>query len=337
MRDIEVRDLRKTFVVPVREAGLRAAVRSLVRRDHHEVRAVDGISFVIEPGEVVGFLGPNGAGKTTTLKMLSGLLYPTGGELSVLGHVPSRRERPFLERITLVMGNRNQLQWDLPAVDSFEMNRAVFGLPRPDFRRTLGELVELLQIGDIVRKPVRQPNMLRLIQDVREGKLDYLLVKPRDSQLLVSIRELSVWQGVDCLVGTVVIGVAVARLETGVGVVRALTFLGAVLLGVLTIYCFWLLLSIGAFWVVRLEFIVELFEGVYQAGRWPVGIYPVGLRVLLTFLVPLAFAVTVPAQAIAGLATGRTLLAAVAFTTALTTLTRWAWRQGLRHYSGASA
>jgi len=217
MRDIEVRDLRKTFVVPVREAGLRAAMRSLVRRDHHEVRAVDGISLVIEPGEVVGFLGPNGAGKTTTLKMLSGLLYPTGGELSVLGHVPSRRERPFLERITLVMGNRNQLQWDLPAVDSFEMNRAVFGLPRPDFRRTLGELVELLQIGDIVRKPVRQPNMLRLIQDVREGKLDYLLVKPRDSQLLVSIRELSVWQGVDCLVGAVVVGVAVARLETGSG------------------------------------------------------------------------------------------------------------------------
>ena len=153
----------------------------------------------------------------------------------------------------------------------------------------------------------------------------------------MSIRELSVWQGVDCLVGAVVVGVAVGRLETGVGAVRALTFLGAVLLGVLTIYCFWLLLSIGAFWVVRLEFIVELFDGVYQAGRWPVGIYPVGLRVLLTFLVPLAFAVTVPAQAIAGLATGRTLLAAVAFTAALATLTRWAWRQGLRHYSGASA
>src|SRR6266516_1525252 len=176
MRDIEVRDLRKTFVVPVREAGLRAAMRSLVRRDHHEVRAVDGISFVIEPGEVVGFLGPNGSGKTTTLKMLSGLLYPTGGELSVLGHVPSRRERPFLERITLVMGNRNQLQWDLPAVDSFEMNRAVFGLPRPDFRRTLGELVELLQIGDIVRKPVRQ---LSLGERMKVELAGALLHQPR--------------------------------------------------------------------------------------------------------------------------------------------------------------
>ncbi len=156
MPDIEVRDLRKTFVVPVREAGLRASVRSLVRREHREVRAVDGISFQIEPGEVVGFLGPNGAGKTTTLKMLSGLLYPTGGELSVLGHVPSQRKPAFLERITLVMGNRNQLQWDLPAVDSFEMNRAVFGLDRRDFRRTLDELVELLEIGEVVHKPVRQ-------------------------------------------------------------------------------------------------------------------------------------------------------------------------------------
>lgn len=191
-------------------------------------------------------------------------------------------------------------------------------------------------IGGIVRASV-QPNMLRLIQDVREGKLDYLLVKPRDSQLLVSIRELSVWEGVDCLVGLVVIGAAVAQLENGVGVVRALEFVAAILLGVVTIYCFWLLLSVGAFWVVRLEFIVELFEGVYQAGRWPVGIYPVGLRVLLTFLVPLAFAVTVPAQAIAGLASGRTLLGAVAFAAALAAVTRWAWKQGLRHYSGASA
>jgi ABC-2 type transport system ATP-binding protein len=176
MPDIEVRELRKTFVVPVREAGLRAAVRSLVRRDHREVRAVDGISFRIDPGEVVGFLGPNGAGKTTTLKMLSGLLYPTGGELEVLGHTPSRRERAFLERITLVMGNRNQLQWDLPAVDSFEMNRAVFGLPRPEFRRVLDELVELLEIGEVVRKPVRQ---LSLGERMKVELAGALLHQPR--------------------------------------------------------------------------------------------------------------------------------------------------------------
>jgi ABC-2 type transport system ATP-binding protein len=130
-------------------------VKSLVRRKTREVRAVDVISFGIEPGEVVGFLGPNGAGKTTTLKMLSGLLYPTSGEARVLGHVPSKRERDFLRRITLVMGNRNQLQWDLPALDSFELNRAIYRIQRADFLPLRDELIELLDVGDLVRKPVR--------------------------------------------------------------------------------------------------------------------------------------------------------------------------------------
>ena len=145
----------KVFRVPEREAGLRAALRSVVRRKTRDVRAVDGISFAIQPGEVVGFLGPNGAGKTTTLKMLSGLLYPTSGEALVLGHVPSRRERDYLRQMTLVMGNRNQLQWDLPALDSFELNRAIYRLRREDFLATRDELIELLDVGDLVRKPVR--------------------------------------------------------------------------------------------------------------------------------------------------------------------------------------
>jgi ABC-2 type transport system ATP-binding protein len=153
---IEVSELQKVFRVPEREGGMRASMRSLFKRQWREVRAVDGISFQIEPGEVVGFLGPNGAGKTTTLKMLSGLLYPSGGSLTVLGHVPSKREREYLRRMTLVMGNRNQLQWDLPALDSFELNRAIYRLPREDFRATRDELIELLDIGDLVRKPVRQ-------------------------------------------------------------------------------------------------------------------------------------------------------------------------------------
>jgi ABC-2 type transport system ATP-binding protein len=152
---IRVEDLGKTYRVPEREAGLRAALRALVRRRHREVRAVDGITFDIAAGEMVGFLGPNGAGKTTTLKMLSGLLYPTSGKVSVLGYTPSRREKAFLRQITLVMGNRNQLEWDLPALDSFELNRAIYRIPPSDFRQIVDELVELLDLGDLVRKPIR--------------------------------------------------------------------------------------------------------------------------------------------------------------------------------------
>ncbi len=153
---VRVEGLLKVFDVPERDEGLKAATKSLVRRKTREVRAVDGISFEVAPGEIVGFLGPNGAGKTTTLKMLSGLLYPSGGDARVLGHVPSKRERAFLSRIALVMGNRNQLQWDLPALDSYELNRAIYRIPREDFLPVRDELIELLEIGDLVRKPVRQ-------------------------------------------------------------------------------------------------------------------------------------------------------------------------------------
>src|SRR4051794_1161281 len=151
-------------------------MRSLVRRTHRDVDAVAGVSFDVAPGEVVGFLGPNGAGKTTTLKMLSGLLYPTSGEVAVLGHTPQRRERAFLRQITLVMGNRNQLQWDIPAVDSFEINRAVYGIPDAEFRRTRDELVELLEIGDLVRKPVRN---LSLGERMKAEIAAALLHRPR--------------------------------------------------------------------------------------------------------------------------------------------------------------
>jgi ABC-2 type transport system ATP-binding protein len=154
-RVIHVAELTKTFRVAEREGGLRASIGSLFRRRWREVHAVERVSFEIAAGEVVGFLGPNGAGKTTTLKMLSGLLYPTDGEATVLGHVPWRRERDYLRRMTLVMGNRNQLQWDLPALDSFELNRAIYRLRHEEFRRTRDELIDLLEIHDLVRKPVR--------------------------------------------------------------------------------------------------------------------------------------------------------------------------------------
>src|SRR5262249_2532488 len=145
----------KTYKVPEREAGLKAATKSLVRRKHRDVRAVDGVSFDIAPGEVVGFLGPNGAGKTTTLKMLAGLLHTSGGDAAVLGFIPARRQKDFLRQITLVMGNRNQLEWDLPAMDSFELNRAIYRIPRDVFLETRDELIDLLAAGDLVNKPVR--------------------------------------------------------------------------------------------------------------------------------------------------------------------------------------
>lgn len=139
----------------MREAGLRASVRSLVRRQHRDVVAVEDITFSLQRGEIVGFLGPNGAGKTTTLKMLAGLLVPTGGSASVLGFEPARRQSAFLRRIALVMGNRNQLQWDLPALDSFELHRAIYRLDPAAFRTTRDELIDLLDLGGLVDKPVR--------------------------------------------------------------------------------------------------------------------------------------------------------------------------------------
>ena len=152
---IHIDRLEKVFSVPEREAGLRAATKSLFRRRNRQIRAVDLISFDVPPGEMVGFLGPNGAGKTTTLKMLSGLLYPTGGLARVLGYEPSRREKAFLRQITLVMGQRNQLAWDIPAMDSYELSRAVYQIPRHQFTQSVDEMVELLELQDIVNKPVR--------------------------------------------------------------------------------------------------------------------------------------------------------------------------------------
>jgi ABC-2 type transport system ATP-binding protein len=147
--------LSKHYQVPTREAGLKESFKSLFHRKYNTIKAVDEISFSIEPGEVVGFLGPNGAGKTTTLKMLSGLLYPTSGQVSVLGYEPSKRKAAFLEQVSLVMGNRSQLQWDLPALDSFDLQRAVYQIPHDQFKKTRDEFIELLDLQELVKKPVR--------------------------------------------------------------------------------------------------------------------------------------------------------------------------------------
>lgn len=152
---ISVKQLTKTYFVPEREAGLVASLKSLVKRKYKEVKAVDRITFEIGSGEVVGFLGPNGAGKTTTLKMLAGLLYPTSGEGRVLGFVPAQRDQSFLKQIALIMGNRQQLAWDLPALDSFDLNRAIYGVPEAEYQRTRAELIEMLDLRELVKKPVR--------------------------------------------------------------------------------------------------------------------------------------------------------------------------------------
>lgn len=152
---IYLNQLSKTYLVPEREAGVMAAARSLVQRRQREIKAVNGVSFTVAAGEIVGFLGPNGAGKTTTLKMLAGLLHPSGGEGRVLNYQPWQRQREFLKAITLVMGQRNQLNWDIPASDSFELNRVIYRVPPAQYRQTLDELTELLDLAPLLSKPVR--------------------------------------------------------------------------------------------------------------------------------------------------------------------------------------
>ena len=203
-----------------------------------------------------------------------------------------------------------------------------------------GELLVVMGVyvlmGGVIRSVI-QPNMQLLMTDIQEGTLDFVLTKPADGQLLVSVRRFQLWQGVDVLVGAGLVAFAAVRLPGTVGVPAVLAFVAALLLGAVAIYCFWLLLTIGAFWVTRVDFIIELFDGMYQAGRWPVTVYPGWLRIGFTFLVPLAFAITVPATALTGRSTGWLLTGSVAFTLALAALTRWVWRLALRRYSGASA
>src|SRR6266567_972277 len=148
--------LSKTFRVKVRDPGLQGALAALVRPRYRDVHAVRDVTFRIEPGEIVAFLGPNGAGKTTTLKMLTGLLYPTTGRVEVAGFVPWTGGRDFKRRIALVLGNRQQLVWDLPPDETFLLNRAIYDIPEAAYRERLAELVDLLELRDVLEKPVRQ-------------------------------------------------------------------------------------------------------------------------------------------------------------------------------------
>jgi ABC-2 type transport system ATP-binding protein len=153
---ISVRALRKVYRIHEKDAGLRGSVRAFVRRRYRDVVAVDDIGFELAPGEMVGFLGPNGAGKTTTLKVLAGLLHPSAGEVRVAGHEPRRRRREFLRTITLVMGQKQQLSWDLAASDTFLVNQAIYEIPDDVYRQRLAELTEMLELQGLLRKQVRR-------------------------------------------------------------------------------------------------------------------------------------------------------------------------------------
>jgi ABC-2 type transport system ATP-binding protein len=153
---IKINNLCKTYRVHTKKEGLIASLKGFVRREYRTVKAVDGISAEIGAGEIVGFLGPNGAGKTTTLKMLSGLIFPTSGEATVLGHVPWKRENAYRRQFALVMGQKNQLWWDLPAVDSFRLLKEIYLIEDQSYHETIEELTTLLGIADLMSQPVRE-------------------------------------------------------------------------------------------------------------------------------------------------------------------------------------
>ena len=176
MAIITARGLRKSFRVAEKQPGLRGTLQHLLRRRWRCIEAVREVSFTIEPGEMVGFLGPNGAGKTTTLKLLTGLLHPSGGLLEVAGHRPWQRRSAFLESITLVMGQKQQLIWDLPPLDSLRVNAAVYGIDDPEARRRIAQLAEMLELGEELTRPVRK---LSLGQRMKAELLAALLHQPR--------------------------------------------------------------------------------------------------------------------------------------------------------------
>jgi ABC-2 type transport system permease protein len=184
---------------------------------------------------------------------------------------------------------------------------------------------------------VIQPGMAELIESVREGTLDFTLTKPEDAQLLVSTQRVEIWELIDVALGFVVLAIALVRLGEHIGVWEAMSFAAMLLSGAVIIYSFWLILATLSFWFVRVENILEIFQSMYEAGRWPISLYPGWLRFALTFIVPVAFATTVPAEALTGRLSMTTVAGAVILAAGLFAASRVIWRIGLRRYSGASA
>jgi ABC-2 type transport system permease protein len=202
------------------------------------------------------------------------------------------------------------------------------------------EVLALVGVYFLVGGSIRlliQPSMERLIESVREGTLDFTLVKPEDAQLLVSIQRIEIWKLTDIFLGLAVLSTALVRLGTSIGVIQVMFFGGALLAGGIIVYGFWLILATLCFWFVRVENILVIFQSMYEAGRWPMSMYPSWLRFALTFLVPIAVATTVPAQALAGRLNWQTLAGMIGLAIIMSAVSRGFWRVGVRRYSGASA
>ena len=215
----------------------------------------------------------------------------------------------------------------------FSYTTELGGWSRPELLMVLGIYILM---GGVINTFI-QPNMDRLLSEIGDGTLDFALTKPVDSQAMISLRQVNFWSLTDMIVGLVVAGIALAQLQWQVGVWDVLGFVIALALGGFLIYCFWLMVASVAFWAIRLNDFFMVFQAIYSAGRWPVSIYPDWLRIGLTFLVPVAFAVTVPAEALTGRLTAMTLPGAFAMTVLFAGLARLVWISGVRHYSGASA
>jgi ABC-2 type transport system permease protein len=215
----------------------------------------------------------------------------------------------------------------------FSQTTDLAGWSQPELLAVLGVFTIM---GGIIGAAI-QPNMERLMGEIREGTLDYALTKPADAQLLISVREFRLWQMVDVLTGFIILIIALNQMQWAINIWAVFGFFSALLMGAMMIYCFWLIITSIAFWVIRVEDIANLFEGLYAAGRWPIGIYPNWLRYSLTFLVPVAFAISVPSEALTGRLTLETWFGALALTVFLFTVARIIWSFGLKNYSGASA
>ena len=207
------------------------------------------------------------------------------------------------------------------------------GWTQPELLVVMGIFILM---GGVINSTI-QPNMTRLLEEIQMGTLDFALTKPVDAQTLISIREFRLWSLTDVIVGIVVLSYGVYYYQGQVGILQSLLFILTLMLGSILIYCFWLIITSTAFWFIRVDEIVNLFQGLYAAGRWPVSIYPRWLQVGLTFIIPVAFAVTIPAEALTSRLSPLILAGTFGLTVFFIILARLIWRFGLKNYSGASA